>query len=245
MRILCGALARDMDVCVLVPSRSRRTVEEAIDDIQVVRVAEFGRYASAPLCPSAPWWLRRMRPDLVHVHFPNPMGDLTYLASGLRTPLVVTHHADIIKQRAYLPYYRPVIDRLFRRASRIIASSEEYVGSSDLLTPYGDKTVIVPYGVDIQSLAIREEDKQVVCGLRREHGDRIVLFVGALRYYKGLDVLMTAMTSVKGRAVIVGRGSEQAALVSLAQQLGVGDRVHVIGEVPEARLRALYHAADV
>jgi len=245
MRLLCTALAEQCEVVVLVPSRSRRTVEERIDGVRVIRVAEFGRYASAPLCPSAPWRLRQLRPDLVHVHFPNPMGDLTYLLSGVSAPLVVSYHADIVKQRAYLPLYRPVIHRLFRRASRIMAASEEYAASSEFLRQYRDRTEINPYGINTTALAVSNGSRAQVDQLRKEYGDRIVLFVGVLRYYKGIDVLIRAMTEVNGRALIVGRGVDLAALQMQAEQLGVTDKVVFLGEVPDARLRALLHAADV
>lgn len=245
MRLLCTALAAKCDVVVLVPSRSRRTIEERIEGVRVIRVPEFGRYGSAPLCPSAPWRLRQLRPDLVHLHFPNPMGDLTYLLSGVRAPLIVSYHADIIRQRAYLPLYRPVIDHLFRRAARIIAASEEYAASSEFLRHYRDRTLINPYGIDTSSLAISNGGRALVDEVRAQYGNRIVLFVGVLRYYKGIDVLIRAMTEVNGRALIVGRGMEGTALRSQAEQLGVADRVVFLGEVPDARLRALLHAADV
>lgn len=245
MRLLCTYLAKQIDVSVLVPSRSRRTVEERIDGVHVVRVAEFGRYASAPLCPGAPLRLRTLRPDLVHVHFPNPMGDLTYLLSGVRAPLVVSYHADIIRQRAYLPIYRPVIDHLLGRAARIIAASEEYAASSAFLRAHAHKVVIGPYGIDAASFAACNGDLGVVRDVRRQFGDRLVIFVGVLRYYKGLDVLIRAMSDVDGRALIVGRGMEETALAALASQAGVSDRVTFLGELPPARLRALLHAADV
>lgn len=245
MRLLCTALAKRLEVFVLVPSRSRRTIEERIDGVHVIRVPEFGRYASAPLCPSAPARLRALRPDLVHLHFPNPMGDLTYLLSGVPAPLVLSYHADIVKQRAYLPFYRPVLDRIFQRAAHIVAASEEYVASSEFLRRYRDKTAISPYGIDVSSLAMRNGDHETMRRLREQYGSRIVLFAGVLRYYKGIDVLIRAMTKVDGRALIVGRGVERTALESLARQVGVGDRVTFLGEVADASLRALLHAAAV
>jgi rhamnosyl/mannosyltransferase len=244
MRLLCTRLATHHDVSVLVPSRSRRTVEEQIDGVRVIRAAEFGRYASAPFCPSAPWHLNELRPDLVHLHFPNPMGDLTYLLSSTRAPLVISYHADIIKQRRYLPLYQPVLQRLFRRAARIIAASAEYAGSSEFLRAYADRTAIIPYGIEPAALNLSNGDDVAVEKLRSESDKPIVLFVGALRYYKGLDVLIRAMQRVEARAIIAGRGSAEE-LVKLAQELGVANRVAFVGEVDASRLRVLFHAADV
>src|SRR5262245_16627141 len=136
MRLLCTGLARQVEVTVLVPSRSRRAIKECLEGVSVIRVPEFGRYASVPLCPTMPAMLHQLRPDIVHLHFPNPMGDLTYLLSGWQAPLVLTYHADIIKQRLFLPFYRPVLTLLFKKLRRIIATSAEYIASSDFLAQY-------------------------------------------------------------------------------------------------------------
>lgn len=80
--------------------------------------------------------LRRLRSDIVHLHFSNPMGDLTALLGGQPVPLVLTYHADIIKQRVFLSFYRPVLALLFARARWIIATSAEYIASSDFLSRY-------------------------------------------------------------------------------------------------------------
>jgi rhamnosyl/mannosyltransferase len=171
MRLLCTGLARQAAVTVLVPSRSSRTVEERIDGFQVIRVPEYGRYASVPLCPTLPARLRRLRPDIVHLHFPNPMGDLGYLLSGWRGPLVITYHADIIKQRIFLPFYRPVLMLLFRRVDRIIATSAEYIASSSLLSRYRDNCTIIPFGVDLEALSLRDGESAAVEQLHKEHGE--------------------------------------------------------------------------
>src|SRR5439155_11088759 len=177
--------------------------DECIDGIRVVRVPEFGRYASAPLCPTLPVWLRRLQPDIVHLHFPNPMGDLGYLMSGVRAPLVISYHADIIKQKRLLPLYQPVLNQLFKRARRIIVGSPDYMASSPFLSQYADRAVVVPYGVDAGRVTLQAGDADAVRELKNAEAAPIVLFVGVLRYYKGVDVLLRAMSAVRGRLIIV------------------------------------------
>jgi len=245
LHLLSRELARDADVTVLVPARARSTRVEEIDGVRVVRAAEFGRYASAPLCPTMPLWLRRLRPDIVHLHFPNPMGDLTFLLSGWRGRLVLTYHADIIKQRRLLPYYQPVLNRLFRRVDRIIATSDDYIASSPTLSANKDKCTVIPLGIETGPLELKDADRQAVCALKREHGDRIIAFIGVLRYYKGLDVLVRSMRDVRGRVLIAGRGEERDRLSAMASDIGVADRVLFLGEIDDDRRRQLLHAADV
>jgi rhamnosyl/mannosyltransferase len=237
--------ARGMDVAVLAPSRSMRRREERAEGFRIVRVPEFGRYASVPLCPTAPFELRRLRPDLVHLHFPNPMGDITQLLGAASIPFVITYHADIIKQKLFLPLYRPVMKLLFKKTRRIIFSAAENLNSFSGQFGHGDKCAVVPFGVEVEALNLRDGEEAEVAALRRELGEGIALFVGAARYYKGLDVLLSAMPAVKGRLIVAGRDTDGASLKRMANDLGVGDKVVFCGEVIPSRLRILMNAADI
>jgi rhamnosyl/mannosyltransferase len=246
MHVLCSTLTRKVDVVVLVPSRSRSRVEERLDGVTVVRVPEFGRYASVPLCPTMPWELRKLAPDIVHLHFPNPMGDIAYLLGARGVPLVISYHADVIRQRALLPLYLPLIHRTFGRAGRIVAGSEEYLASSPTLRRYRYKCDVIPYGIDAQSFALRDGDGPHVEELRRHHALGMILFVGVLRPYKGLDVLLRAMTEVaEAHLVIVGSDPERGHAAGLATRLGLSGRVTFAGVVSGSRLRVLLHACDL
>ena len=245
MRLLCAGLARALDVAVLVPSRSWRRVEERRHAVSVVRVPEFGRYGAVPLCPTMPRDLKRLRPDLVHPHFPNPMGDLAYLLGARGVPLVISYHADIVRHRPLLPLYRPLLARTFAAASRIIGASPDYVASSPVLSRYREKCTIVPYGVDVEAFALRDGEEAAVRRRRESYGGRIVLFLGVLRHYKGLDVLLSALTRLSAHGVIVGEGPMAQQWRRLAGRLRVADRATFLGEVSDAERRILLHASDV
>jgi len=62
--------------------------------------------------------------------------------------------------------------------------------------------------------------------------------------YKGVDVLIRALTEVNVRVILVGDGPERAAWQQLAGDLGLSSRVHFWGEVPQTVLTSLYHACD-
>ena len=245
MSLLCRRLAQRVNVTVLVPSRSQRRVEETLDNVRIIRIPEFGRYASVPLCPTSPFELRKLKPDLVHLHFPNPMGDLTQLLGASGVPFVLTYHADIIKQKAFLPLYRPIMKRLFNKASKIVFSAEENVNSAALISGHRHKCVVIPFGIDIDRFRLQEQEKGEVGALRQELKSPIVLFVGAARYYKGIDVLLRSMVSVSGVLLLAGRGTEAPSIKRMAADLGITSRVRFYGEVSESRLKILLHAADI
>ena len=245
MRVLCAGLASKSDVSVLVPSRSLRRAEETIDGVHVVRTPELGRFLSTPLCPGMAAELRRVSADLVHLHFPNPAGDLAYLVSGCRAPVVMTYHVDVVRQRPMLWAYRPVFKRLSARVRRIIVSSDEYLASSTFLPPYRDKCAVVPFGVDLDSFTLERGEPEQVHQLRRRHGNRLIVFLGVLRYYKGLDVLVRAMMRVPGHLLIVGSGPQRASVERLVRRLSLSDRVAFTGQVSDPGRRVVLHAADV
>jgi rhamnosyl/mannosyltransferase len=76
-------------------------------------------------------------------------------------------------------------------------------------------------------------------------GEKVVLFVGRLVYYKGLDILLPAMRSVPGRLLVVGDGPLRGAVERQAAELGIAGRVSLLGGVDDDTLQALYGLADV
>ncbi|MGE5761661.1 MAG: glycosyltransferase [Gemmatimonadota bacterium] len=245
MRVLCSGLAKHCEVSVLVPSRSLGRRDDVVDGVRVVRVPEWGRYAAVPFCPTMPRELRRLAPDLVHLHFPNPMGDLAWLLGSRRVPLVISYHADVIRQRRLLPLYQPILTRTFGAARRILVAAPDNIASSPVLSRYKDRCSIVPYGLDLAAFALRNGEAEAVAARRTAFGpDPLILFVGVLRPYKGLDVLLKALVRVRATLVVVGRGKERFALAGLAARLGLSNRVAFLGEVAESDRRILLHACD-
>lgn len=246
VQLLCTGLARHgMDVSVIVPSRSRRGREERLDGVRVIRVPEFGRFAAVPFCPTMPRTLARLRPDIVHLHFPNPMGDIAYLLSTTRLPLVISYHADVVRQRRLLPLYLPILKAVFGRAGKIIASSAEYLASSPVLTRCRDRCTVIPYGIDLAAFSLQDGEADLVEQRRQAHPRGLVLFVGVLRPYKGLDVLLRALAGIRTELIVAGRGPERPRLEMLAARLTLTDRVTFLGEVTESERRILLHACDV
>src|SRR6266508_4760959 len=155
VRDLSEALAiRGHRVTVLVTSLDRRTtIEQPRPGLTVIKAARSLHLASTPLSPAMLRLARQQRPDVVHLHFPYPPGDLAALALPERAPLVVTYHSDIVRQRALLRAYRPLLELTLRRAARILPTSPNYVVSSPFLRRHGAKCAVVPLGIDADRFA--------------------------------------------------------------------------------------------
>jgi Glycosyltransferase Family 4 len=108
---------------VLVGARRPRTsIRRASTGVELA-VAEFGRALSVPLAPTFPLWLRRIEADIVHVHMPNPLGEAAALLSLGNRWLVVSFHADIVRQKSFMPLYRPLVHACLDRASAVVVGN--------------------------------------------------------------------------------------------------------------------------
>ena len=73
-----------------------------------------------------------------------------------------------------------------------------------------------------------------------------LLFVGRLRYYKGLHTLLHALTQLAdARLTVVGEGPMRRVWQDLAVRLGLSQRVAFLGDVPDDRLVDVYRQADL
>jgi glycosyltransferase involved in cell wall biosynthesis len=240
LQVLCHHLHGKLDLQVVVANGDRTDRVEQVEGIEVSRVGTWFNLAGAPVCPGLVGEIRRSRADLVHLHLPHPVAVMAYLASGHRGRLVVSYHSDIVRQRLLYVGFEPVLSRLLDRCDAIIAATPNYVESSPVLARYRDRCRVIPYGIPLEAVQRNEEE---VAEIRRRFGDRLVVSVGRLVYYKGFEYLVEAMRSVRGHLVIIGDGPLRRPLEERIRALGLQDRVTLIGRVDD--LVSYYHAADV
>lgn len=234
-------------VTVLVSaSGSRQGSIETIDGVRIVRVAEWARALSSPICPAFPAALAREQADVWHLHSPNPLGEASLQWVRPQGALVFTYYCDLSSQRALLPAYRPLVHALFRRADVLHAIAPQALERADsLVAPFRERFQIVPLGIDAGPMLELDRERPGARALRERHGDPFLLFVGRLRHYKGLDHLLDAMRQVGVRLVIVGDGPMGPSLRAQSARLGLGDRVHFAGPVSDAGLLDHLAAAGI
>jgi glycosyltransferase involved in cell wall biosynthesis len=211
-----------------------------------IHVGEFGRVLSTPLAPTFPMWLARSAPGaVVHLHMPQPVGELSALLARGRSPLVVTYHADIFRQRWLLFAYKPLVVQTLRRADAVIVASDRMRESSPLVNAAGVDPIVVPYGIDVDQWQPERAQSPHVNAIRRQFGERFVLAVGRLVPYKGFNYLVDAAAAVELPIVIVGDGVSREALEEYAAERGVADTVHFVGGVSDEWLSAYFAAATM
>src|SRR5579864_2577993 len=117
LQALCGALKDCIDLQVIVSSDHRRSVNEVVDDVPVLRVGTLLTAFSTPICPAMASRIRSINADLVHIHLPNPAAVLAYLKSGHRGRLIITYHSDTVRQRLLGSLFEPFLQAALRRSS--------------------------------------------------------------------------------------------------------------------------------
>lgn len=159
--------------------------------------------------------------DVLHFLFPWPYADLMHALAGTRTPAVLTYVSDVVRQRLLGKAYAPLMWRTLRSMRAIVANCPAYVRTSPILSDRSirDKVRVIPLGIVEESYPV-DGDEEVFPRLGLEEGEPYFLFIGVLRYYKGLHTLIKAAQQVKARIVIAGSGPEGESLRALAEQVG-------------------------
>ncbi len=223
---------------VLSLSRDRRLEPFDYEGHTVHRVPLNFEVASNAVSVQAIGKLARMaaEADVVHYHFPWPFMDLAHFIARIDKPTVVTYHSDIVRQKALLKLYQPLKHRFLESVDTIVATSPNYLASSAVLDRYRDKTRVITFGLDKSSYP--EPDQARLDHWRARVGPKFFLFVGVLRYYKGLHILLDAVAGTDYPVVIVGAGPIEAELKAHAERLGL-KRVQFVGAVDDLDKAAL------
>ena len=234
----------------IVSNESGETVREEVGGVDVLRLARTFAAASTPVAFGMRRAIRAAargpeRTDLFHIQFPYPWGDWAWQRAGCPGPMVLSYHSDIVRQRFLGALYRPVMQRLLARADRIIVATPPMIEHSPFLAPHADKCRLVPYGIRPERYEATPARLDQAARIRAQHTRPIVLFVGRLIYYKGVDVLVRAMTGFDADVVLVGAGPLEGELRELATCLGVADRLSIVPPLDDEALTAHFLAADV
>jgi rhamnosyl/mannosyltransferase len=114
-----------------------------------------------------------------------------------------------------------------------------------VLGEFSDKVRVIPFIVDVEAMRRRSDDP-VALGVREwARGSPVALSVGRLVYYKGVDVLLDALSLTKDlRLVIVGDGPLRQQLQLRALALGIDARIKWLGAISDRELVGAFSGAD-
>ena len=232
----CVKSGFEVDVLSLSNHKDLRSIE--IDGYRVHRVRLDFQVASTSFSICAFWRFFQLakQADIIHYHYPWPFMDIVHFVTRVCKPTVVTYHSDIIRQVRLLKIYAPLKNKFLSSVSSIVATSPNYMASSAVLEKYSDKVKQITYGLD--KIGYPQPDDDQLAFWRERVGDKFFLFIGVLRYYKGLHILLEAAEGIDYPIVIVGAGPIEQELHEQALKLGLRN-IHFLGYQTDADKVAL------
>jgi glycosyltransferase involved in cell wall biosynthesis len=230
-----GLRRRGSRVSIVALSGSGTAAVNELRDAQVGLVSLEMRKGLAD--PRGWWrfhrWLMRERPDVVHAHLPHA----AWLARWSRLAAHIPVLIDTLHTAATGSFGRRIGYRLSSRlpdrvsaVSRAVAEAHREAG---MVRP--ETLVAIPNGIDTEAF---RPDACIRKKVRRElelHDEFLWLAVGRLERVKDYPTLLQAMTGIpdSARLLIAGSGPLEHELRTLAERLGIEERVRFLGFVPD------------
>jgi rhamnosyl/mannosyltransferase len=228
-------------------SSKTKMVQEIDKNVTVIRVARWGQIARFDICPGIATQVRQLliNPNtILHLHTPNPTMLLALTRVLQPMNLVITHHSDVIKQKILKYGLRPFEYLIYSRSRQILTTNPEYINGSKFLQFCEKKLDYLPLSLEsfdyvnpnLEAIAFSRQ-------LKETYAEPLWLAVGRLVYYKAFHIAIEALKYTQGKLMIIGIGFLENELKTLAQTLGVEDRVIWLGSVSQAELIGAYYAA--
>jgi glycosyltransferase involved in cell wall biosynthesis len=188
------------------------------------------------------WWvIHRYKIDLIHSHWVVPSGLVgASIAFIWRKPHIISCHVLDVNLFGKFRFSLPILSAILASTDLITTNSTYTKQQIEALVPQTRPCRVIPMGVDLPHNPPAVKDS-------RRH---MILFVGRLVEWKGIDTLIRSMTQVRetipdGRLTIVGEGLLHDSLQCLVQDIGLTETVRFSGRVSDEDLAILYDSASV
>ncbi|MCM1012292.1 glycosyltransferase [Brevibacterium sp. XM4083] len=264
-RLAAGLAARGHDVHVACPSATGTPSVSVENGVTVHRLTSHRWMLHPTWTICMPWetkpeiarLLDTLKPDVVHTQAHFVIGRYAFSESHKRgIPVVATNHFMPENVRPYLRVPKPLVDggtalawwdlrRKFQSAEFITVPTQL---AADLLTQNGFSSPIraVSCGIDLDRFSHLKQP--AIGGKGSSTGTEAaaprVLFVGRLSAEKHAEDIVRAVAltdpALGLEADIVGGGDQEEPLKALAAELGIADRIHVLGKISDSALMDAY-----
>ena len=229
---------------LLTTTRSKNASSGKMGSLQVERFPETFSAASCPVSISL-WRAFKYfseQTDVIHYHFPWPFSDFLQLIRAVKKPTIVTYQSDIVRQKFLKIFYQPIMHAFLKRVDCIVTTSKNYEDTSPVLSKFSEKCVQIPNGVDEHEYSPINTER--LSFWKNTVGENFLLFVGVLRYYKGLQFLLDAVANTNIPVVIAGSGPMEMELKQQAERLQLSN-VKFLGFISDEDKNALYSLCKI
>jgi glycosyltransferase involved in cell wall biosynthesis len=259
----------DVEVITTDPT-GRLNKREMINGVKVIRFRSFAPGNAYYLAPQIYFYLKKHNFDVIHAHSYHALPALFAALGKSETKFVFTPHYHRSGHTAFRNLlhkpYRLLGKMIFSRADSVICVSEYEKRLVEADFRVAGKTVKIPNGIDLKEfehLRTRQKDE----GVERENGkekvrgektgkekvgeekaekEKILLYVGRLEEYKGVQYIIQSLPDLRGfRLRVVGKGPYETELHGMAKSLGVEGRVEWLKDLSRKELLECYADADI
>lgn len=261
-RLATNLASREHRVWIAAPSATRHSSYALEQNVRVYRFASFEwptyEGQRIPLWPfvTLHTLLKKINPDIIHIHSPIVMGTLAQLLAGhFRKPIIATNHylsVNTLPALASVPFIGTCISLFTHAYLTGLYSHCTFITSPtqtglDLLHTQGLHTpaAVISNGIDTHQFSPGPPAPFLRTRLQLPETQPLILHVNRLSSEKRVEVLLRAIPSVQGNAhfVFVGAGPDEMHLRKLATQPGIAHRVSFLGYVQDTDLLALRREA--
>lgn len=181
--------------------------------------------------------------DLIDAHYLYPDGVAAVrVARTLGKPVVLTARGSDVTLFPQYPRPRAMILDAIYKADGVISVAAALKDDLVRIGAPAEKITVLRNGVDLS--LFRPLDRDAIRARMKLQG-KVLASVGSLIARKGHDVAIRAVAAMPDATLlIVGAGDERGRLQTLANKLGVADRVSFLGERAHGDLADIYNAAD-
>ncbi len=197
--------------------------------------------------------------DIVHAHGYNHSAALAscYYANKFKKPFVLTAHDLAISsslpadaQLFYKLYERTFGQYLLKNSTQLIALTEAQVGEYAERGGDARKISIIPNGIELDAYTDQKPDLDLLSQYGISSDRKILLFVGRLAEYKGIQDVIAVMPQIlesfpETRFIVAGEDfGYKRRLEDLIAQYNLDASVLLTGPLSEQKLAQLYKAAS-
>jgi len=230
--------------------KRKETKHDKVNEIDVIRCGCFTKLASQSLSLTYPFELYKIlkeyKPDIVILHYPNPFVSSFLLPLLSKdTKLILWWHLDIVKQKVLGKLFNGQSERLCKKASRIIATSPNYIDGSKYLSKYKDKCIVIPNCIRPERFIENEYTENRIKEIKDKYKNKTICFaVGRHVPYKGMEYLIKASKYLDDNYVVLigGIGELTNSLIELAKD---DNKIEFLGKIKEEDMVAYYKACEI
>jgi len=254
---------RGVGVTMAVPKN--RKADDSVFNFPVIRypgidmTKQIGYVVGNPVAAATLKLFNNTKAELLHSHCPTMSQVLAMeLRSTRNIPIVMTYHTkyDIEIKKAIRG--RMLSSMAIKGLVDIVSTCDELwvvsKGAGESLRSLGYKGdyIVMENGVDMRKhIAEPSLITSTTSGYDLPQGVPMFLFVGRLQWYKGIRIILDALSDLKARGtdfrmVFVGKGQEEKEIKAYAKKAGLDDRCFFTGAVYDREvLAAWYSRADL